>query len=149
MSHTSPSSVITRRFSRGRRTVAALFGAAALASLGIVTAPSAGAAELPGGIAWDHVYSGPGVKVYVEEHGDVISVCDTSANGHAAWVAVDNVSDNISGYKLVVSTGNGSCATHKASQGGRYDLGEYSTIGMSYEGQGGLGSTYSAWFNDH
>lgn len=149
MSYASANSTATRRSSRGRRTVGALFGAVALASLGVVNAPSAGAAQLPGGIAWDHVYSGPGVKVYVEEHGDMISVCDTSANGHAAWVAVDNVSDNISGYKLTVSTGNGSCATRQATQGGRYDLAEYSTIGMSYEGQGGLGSTYSAWFNDH
>ncbi|MEU8137205.1 hypothetical protein [Streptodolium elevatio] len=149
MPHPSAPSTTTRRFPRGRHIVAALFGAAALASLGVVTAPSAGAATLPSGIAWDHIYSGPGVKVYVKEHGDMISVCDTSANGHAAWVAVDNVSDNISGYKLSVTTGKGTCATRQATQGGRYDLAEYSTIGMSYEGQGGLGSTYSAWSNDH
>ncbi|MCX0241905.1 hypothetical protein [Streptomyces drozdowiczii] len=36
-------------------------------------------------------------------YGDIISVCDTSANGHAAFVKVDDWDLNTSHYKATVS----------------------------------------------
>jgi hypothetical protein len=149
MPYTSTSPTATTRSRRGRRTVAALFGAAALGALAIVTAPSATAAEAPDGTTWDHTWTGTGVAVYVEEHGDIISVCDTSANGHSAWVTVDDITDNITGYKLTASNGKGTCATHSASQGGRYDLRENNRIALNYEGAGGNGTYAVSFVNDH
>ena len=150
MPHTTASPGVTRRFTRGRRTVAAVFGAAALAALTTLTAPSAVAAVVPpSGSSWDHTYSGAGVKVYVKEHGDIISVCDTSANGHSAWVTVDDITANISGYKLTAGGGKGTCASHLASEGGRYNLREYDRIALNFEGEGGNGSYYVSFVNDH
>ncbi|MFJ5779031.1 hypothetical protein [Streptomyces sp. NPDC093094] len=140
---------LAKRARLGHRTAAALFGAAALTGLAAVVAPSADAAELPGGIVWDHTYTGTGVKVYVEEHGDIVSVCDTSANGHSAWVAVSDITNNISGYKLTVTGGKGSCATHRASDGTRYNMEENARIALNYEGAGGRGSYYVSFVNDH
>lgn len=144
MSHTVTRHSVTRHARLGRRTAAALLGAAALAGLTMATAPSATAAT-----KWDHTYSGTGVKVYVKEHGDIITVCDTSKNGHSAWVAVMDNTDNIDHYLLKASGGKGTCATHKASQGGKYDLGEYSRIALNFEGAGGNGSYYVSYMNDH
>jgi hypothetical protein len=149
MLHTNSSPTVTRRSRRGSRAVAALLGAAALGALAVVSAPSAVAAEPPDGTSWDHTWTGTGVTVYVEEHGDVISVCDTSANSHSAWVTVDDITDNITGYKLTASGGKGSCATHQASQGGRYDLRENNRIALNYEGNGGGGSYAVSFVNDH
>ncbi|MFE4328007.1 MULTISPECIES: hypothetical protein [unclassified Streptomyces] len=143
MSYTTTRPTVTRRARLGRRTAAALLGAAALTGLTAVTAPSAGA------ITWDHTYSGTGVKVYVKEHGDIIRVCDTSANGHSAWVAVMDITDNVDHYKLKASGGKGTCATHQASEGGRYNLAEYSRIALNFEGAGGNGSYYVSFVNDH
>ncbi|CAM5432397.1 hypothetical protein STENM223S_07805 [Streptomyces tendae] len=132
-----------------RRTTAALVGAVAAAGLTAVTATPAGAAGAPTGINWDHVWNGTGVRVYVEEYGDIISVCDTSANGHSAFVTVDDWDLNISHYKATVSTGKGTCVTHRASQGGKYNLHEYSNIGLTFEGKGGQGSYAVNFVNDH
>lgn len=132
------------------RTVAALFGAAALATLTTVTAPSAVAAVAPpSGTSWDHVYSGAGVKVYVKERGDIVSVCDTSANGHAAWVTVSDMDANLAGYKLTARGGKGSCASHLASEGYRYNMIEYDRIGLNFEGGADNGSYYVSFVNDH
>ncbi|MFC9425368.1 hypothetical protein [Streptomyces sp. NPDC056987] len=143
MSHTTTPTIVPRRARLGRRAAAALLGAAALTGLTTVTAPTAGAAT------WDHTYSGKGVTVYVKERGDIIKVCDTSKNGHSAWVAVMDISNNIDHYKLKASGGKGTCATHRASEGGRYDLAEYSRIALNYEGAGGNGSYYVSYVNDH
>ncbi|MFC7304209.1 hypothetical protein ACFQVC_08295 [Streptomyces monticola] len=133
-----------KRTGLGRRAAAALLGAAALTGMATVTAPSAGAAA-----GWDHTYSGTGVKVYVEERGDIVRVCDTSANGHSAWVAVMDNDNNIDHYKLKAAGGKGSCATNRASEGGRHNLAEYSRIALNFEGKGGNGSYYVSFVNDH
>lgn len=148
MSHPTTSPSAAKRARLGRRTATGLLGAAALTGLTAVTAPSAGAVVDPG-IKWDHTYSGTGVKVYVEEHGDIISVCDTSANDRSAWVTVSDITNNISGYKLMASRGKGSCATHQASDGSRYDQREGSRIALNFEGAGGNGSYYVSFVNDH
>ncbi|MFG3555286.1 hypothetical protein ACGGAQ_12980 [Micromonospora sp. NPDC047557] len=101
----------------------ALTGATALTVAAVVAFPgSAAASPEPPGDGWDHVFSVKGVTVYVEEYGDVISVCDTLANGHNAWVDVSYGSGWL--YTAKVNSGAGSCATHRASEGGIYDLKE-------------------------
>ncbi|WP_406094093.1 hypothetical protein [Streptomyces sp. NBC_01013] len=149
MQHTTSAPGATRRSRLRRRSAAALVGAAALAGLAAVTTSPATAAEAPTGINWDHTWNGAGVRVYVEEHGDIISVCDTAANGHAAFVTVVDSDLNIDHYEAKVSTGKGTCVTHQASQGGRYNLHEYSNIGLTFEGEGGLGSYAVNFVNDH
>ncbi|MGQ4491087.1 hypothetical protein LRE75_20930 [Streptomyces sp. 372A] len=149
MQRTTATTVAGKRSRLRRRSTAALLGAAAFAGLTTVTATPAGAAEAPTGINWDHTWNGRGVRVYVEEHGDIISVCDTSANGHAAFVTVDDWDLNISHYKATVKTGKGTCVTHRASQGGKYNLHEYSNIGLTFEGEGGQGSYAVNFVNDH
>lgn len=151
MPHTATTSPTARKRSpRARRLAAALAGAAAVAALSTLTAPTASAAvPPPDGSSWDHVYSGDGVKVYIKEHGDIVSVCDTAANGHSAWVTVDDLTINRSGYKLVASGGKGTCASHSAAQGIKYDMDEGDRFGLNYEGAGGNGSYYVSFVNDH
>ncbi|MFF6983713.1 hypothetical protein ACFZAV_40035 [Streptomyces sp. NPDC008343] len=87
------------------------------------TAGNVYAADTPPDINWDHVYSASGVRVYVEEHGDIISVCDTWKNGHSAHVTVSDGTwpEN---YEMTANGGYGSCKTHRASDGRKYNLDE-------------------------
>ncbi|WP_433243055.1 hypothetical protein [Actinomadura nitritigenes] len=129
-----------------------LAGTMTLAAATIMaTAGNASAGQLPpapsGG--WDHHWHGTGVDVYVEEHGDMIYVCDTSANGHSAWVAADDITLNISGYKQTVTTGAGTCTGHDASDGAKYDLAEGSRISLNYDGVGTNGEYVTSFVNDH
>ncbi|QIB44413.1 hypothetical protein [Streptomyces aureoverticillatus] len=138
------------RSRRARRTVAALVGAAALATLGTVNAPTATAGPVPpGGSSWDHVWSGTGVKVYVKERGDIISVCDTAANGHSAWTTVDRLNPDVEGYKMYARGGKGSCTSHSAAEGGRYNLAEGGQYTLNFEGRGDNGGTVAGFINDH
>ncbi|KAB2385926.1 hypothetical protein [Actinomadura montaniterrae] len=126
-------------------------GTMALAAAAIMaTAGNASASEPPDGIVWDHTYSYstvPGVKVYVEEHGDIVSVCDTSANGHSATVRVE---DRVGyTYLLVADNGKGSCDSAQASDGGQYNLFEGDTIGLHMTGDGDYSSAYPTFVNDH
>ncbi|PBC78156.1 hypothetical protein BX265_2917 [Streptomyces sp. TLI_235] len=68
-----------------RHRIAALTAATVLLAGGaLATATSASAAVDPPGGSWDHtctaVDSAHGGTVYVEEHGDVVSVCDSAAD---------------------------------------------------------------------
>ena len=107
---------------------------------------SAAASPEPPGDSWDHVFSAKRVTVYVEQYGDVISVCDTSANGHNAWVSVSYASDSL--YSATVNSGAGSCATHRASEGGIYDLREGRDYLLDFAGSK-EGAYLSSFFNDH
>jgi hypothetical protein len=113
------------------RSLRAVGGALALsAAVMITTSAGAFAAEPPDGIVWDHTFTAPGVKVYVEEHGDYISVCDTAKNGHAAWVVV---SFGYAKYKLTASNGVGSCELTSAADD---DLPEHVEILLTFDGMG-------------
>lgn len=96
--------------------------------------------------SWDHVWSGSGVKVYIKEHGDYISVCDTSKNNHSAALVTYK-------YTIIASGGAGTCAHRSASQGSKYNLPEGQDIEVSYAGTGGRSDTYywkdAGFFNDH
>ncbi|MEU9025649.1 hypothetical protein [Actinomadura sp. NPDC048394] len=131
-----------------------LGGAMALTTAAIMaTAGNASATTLPpaSGGGWEHVYSATGVKVYVKEHGDQIKVCDTSANGHAAIVKVNDITENSHhghAYTAKDKTSGGPCVIHTASQGGAYNLYEGDEYGLFYVGNGGRGHV-STFVNDH
>jgi hypothetical protein len=125
-----------------------LLGALALsATTAVLTTGSAFASEPPGGIVWDHVYKTTGVTVYVEEHGDWVSLCDSAANGSGAYVVVqDRVEQS---YRLEVKS-YGSCMTRSAADGYQFDLHEGDTIGLEMDGDGsGPGHKYVTFVNDH
>ncbi|MFI6979153.1 hypothetical protein ACIBSV_11255 [Embleya sp. NPDC050154] len=138
---------VTKRSRRVRRTIGALVGAAGLAALTAVAAPPASAADVPDGIVWDHVYRAPGVTVYVEEYGDIVSVCDSAGNGKPATVSVTDRSS--ASYTITVTKGYGSCVTRGVSDGSWYNLAEGARIDLTYQGAGG--STYyrASYINDH
>ncbi|MFI7072608.1 hypothetical protein [Micromonospora sediminicola] len=127
--------------------VRAFAGAAALTVAVVVAWPgSAAASPEPPGDGWDHVFSAKGVTVYVEEYGDVISVCDTLANGHNAWVSVSDASDWV--YSATVNSGAGSCSTHRASEGGIYNLREGREFLLDFAGST-EGAYLEAFSNNH
>ncbi|NIH82962.1 hypothetical protein [Amycolatopsis viridis] len=116
-----------------------------LAAAGVlVPAGSASAMPDPPGDGWDHTFSELGVTVYAEEYGDRIAVCDTAANGASAVV---NVWAGPWKYEAVAS-GFGTCTTHRASEGGRYNLPEGVYVDLYYKGDNGY-ATHSGFMNDH
>ncbi|MGW7068785.1 hypothetical protein [Streptomyces sp. NPDC054872] len=126
-------------------------GALAVAAAAVAIPSNAVAVDTPSG-GWDHVYSYTGVKVYVEEYDDIISVCDAKANGHSAYV--DVISDGVwpYDYTMTATGGSGSCKTHKASDGAKYDLAEGKGITLVFSGvPGGPYGDYAERYfvNDH
>nr|WP_206314768.1 hypothetical protein [Streptomyces coryli] len=102
------------------------------------------------GIDWDHIYETTGARVYVEEYGDYISVCDTKANGASAYVSVMEIGYSDPSYSMTASGGVGTCKSHRASDGAKYNLNENGTVVLDYVGTGNW-SDYveSEFFNDH
>lgn len=123
-----------------------LVGAMILAVAAMVaTSGIASASDTPG-IKWDHIYTAPGAKVYVKEHGDIISLCDTSANGHSAEL------DIVDYGALSARGGAGSCDTSAASSSPFDDLVENATIDIWFDGEGDppyAGWAHRSFFNDH
>ncbi|WP_410612498.1 hypothetical protein [Amycolatopsis sp. lyj-109] len=122
-----------------------------------MTATSASATVDPPGGSWDHTWTttdaNKGGTVYVEENGDVVSVCDTAADGLSARASI-SVQDGSGAYPerylLVASGGLGSCATARASDGGTHDLPEHWNIGVAvYLGPNGQHSSQHFYLNDH
>lgn len=133
-----------------RRVVGGALALAAAAA--IATAANAAAEEppadvapadgLPVGADWDHTFKEPGVTVYVKENGDIISVCDTAANGYgaSAWISSGSLS-----YSLKVTNGQGSCKTGRASSGENIAEG---WVDIEFQGDAGTGYTRD-FLNDH
>jgi len=121
-----------------RTTIAAVAATVLLAGGGaLAAASSASAATLPppGGGSWDHTWTTTdslhGGTIYVDEHGDMVYLCDTAADGYAP--RADIASQSSSGqynsrYGLTASAGKGSCTGHTASEGGVYNLPENDNI---------------------
>ncbi|GGX92412.1 hypothetical protein [Streptomyces anandii] len=124
-------------------------GATALAAAAtlMVSAGSASATTDPG-TTWDHTYEASGVRVYVKEYGDVVSVCDTKANGHSAVVQVRDL-DWPYNYEMTAGGGVGSCKSHRASDGAKYNLREGRGIDLYFDGDGGVLSGEGYFVNDH
>lgn len=126
----------------------------------LATASPAAATQLPppGGGSWDHTWTTTDAKaggtVYVEEHGDLIYLCDTAADGVAprariyAWNTTDGY---LLRYSLTASGGNGSCAHGQASDGGAFDLPENDNINIDlFLGPyPGTNRTQPTFLNDH
>ncbi|MFG3253852.1 hypothetical protein [Streptomyces sp. NPDC048172] len=113
---------------------------------GAALALNAGSASA---FSWDHAKSYQGARVYFEERGDIVKVCDTSKNGQAAEVNVYENSPGDVGYTMTVNTGAGTCKSHRASHGNRYNLMEGNNAYFNLDGNGG-GSSYTyRWLNDH
>ncbi|MDX3434388.1 hypothetical protein PV664_36850 [Streptomyces sp. ME01-18a] len=127
--------------------IRAYVGALAVAAA-IVAAPGSAFATDTPGINWDHVWTATGVKLYVEEHGDIVSVCDTSANGIAASAVVLVEGEAYSRYQLTTDGGAGTCVTAEAGDGGKFDLPEGKYIALSYDGNGGE-EAFAQYLNDH
>ncbi|MEW1686226.1 hypothetical protein [Streptomyces sp. NPDC093594] len=120
-------------------------GTLAIATAIAATPATAFAADT---VTWDHIWTATGVKVYVAEYGDIISVCDTSANGHAARATITDDTIGFTYYSITASGGAGTCVTHRASDGASYDLIEGSKITISYDGNGGAYAS-TGYVNDH
>ncbi|NEB81966.1 hypothetical protein G3I40_43145 [Streptomyces sp. SID14478] len=124
-------------------------GATALAATILMTAGSASAQPDPGGGDYDHVANYDGARVYFKEHGDVVTLCDTAANGHAAeaYVWDDLPGDHV--YTLEVHSGKGTCKTHRASDGSKYNLLENRYAFFKIDGDGDGTWYIFKWYNDH
>lgn len=127
-------------------------GAMALATAAVMaTAGTAFAGGPPDGINWDHTYKATGVVVYVEEHGDIVSVCDTAANGHAAEVEVQDQAPEFypPDYTIRATNGKGSCKTAQASDGKTYDMYEGDNVDLYFDGNTGTYNHTAEFLNDH
>ncbi|MGA8113494.1 MAG: hypothetical protein WCA46_07535 [Actinocatenispora sp.] len=134
-------------------TVLLAAGGAALASVA-----SASAATDPPGGTWDHTWtttdSKHGGTIQIEEHGDLIDLCDTAADGVSPRVRMYAWSDATGytyRYTLTASGGNGACAVAQASDGGVYNLPENVNINCDlflgpYPGEH---RTQPTFLNDH
>ncbi|MFJ1730475.1 hypothetical protein [Streptomyces sp. NPDC088254] len=142
-----------------RRKIATVAAASAFLAAGMLaTATSASATVDPPAGGWDHTWttsdSVPGGTVYIAEHGDVVSLCDTDADSLAPRVSIA-VEQSIAGaydirYTLTASGGEGSCVVARASQGGVYDLPEGKNIGVTiWLGPDRRNQTQHYYKNDH
>jgi hypothetical protein len=121
----------------------------ALAATTLITTSGNASAVEPPGIQWDHVYSATGVRIYVKEYGDIISVCDTKANGYAAFVEVRDINAWPYNYEMKASGGKGTCKTHRASDGARYNLPEHIPVDLYFDGNSLAVNNEVSFVNDH
>ena len=141
-----------------RNKIAALAATTAFVAGGtLLTATSASATVDPPGGSWDHTWyttdADKGGTVYVEENGDVVSVCDSDADGLSARAKVSvEESPNVwrELYTLIASGGVGSCATARASDGGTHNLPEGASISVVvYLGPNFQHDSTHEYLNDH
>ncbi|MCX0244367.1 hypothetical protein [Streptomyces drozdowiczii] len=130
-----------------------LAGATALAATALLMGGATASAQTEPGIDWDHIFNpyspnpSSGARVYVEEYGDIISVCDTAKDGKSATVEVSEDGYTDSGYTMTVSSGYGTCKTHRASDGGKYNLDEKNYVFLKFWAKGD--DSYGDFYNDH
>ncbi|WP_410641640.1 hypothetical protein [Amycolatopsis sp. lyj-346] len=143
-----------------RNKIAALVATTAFVAVGtLVSATSASAAVDPPGGSWDHTWTTTdarnGGTIYVEENGDVVSLCDTASDGLAPRATISVEQSSVPGaydtrYTLTASGGLGSCATARASDGGTHNLPENWSIGVGiYLGPNYQYSSQHYYLNDH
>jgi hypothetical protein len=144
-----------------RNRIAALAATTVMLAGGALATASAASASVapPGGGGWDHTWTTVDAKhggtVYVEEHGDVVSLCDTAADGYAPRAEVstqDSVGTYDIKYTITGAGGYGACTTYSASNGGKYDLPENDNIMISIwlgPTKPGPGFKWYTYLNDH
>ena len=142
-----------------RNKIAAVVATTAFVAGGsLMTATSASATVDPPG-SWDHTWTttdaAKGGTVYIQENGDVVSLCDTAADGLAPRFDVSVEESTVPGaydtrYTLTASGGFGSCLTTRASDGGSHNLPENWNIGVGiWLGPNYQHSSQHYYFNDH
>lgn len=119
-------------------------GSAVLGALGLAAVTVWGTAGSASAVKWDHTYRDTGVKVYVEERGDIVSACDTAADGYGVSVDV-YPPGHLDKYTLTVTNGKGSCKTSRASQGGLHNLEEGGRVDLVLS----WGGNEYSFVNDH
>lgn len=92
----------------------------------------------------------PGGRVQVNWYGDIVTICDIEADGWGVYVSVTDIDTHSLRYSFWVG-GNGNCATHRANQGGVYDLTENHTFAFKLclrkADQGGVNLSYCDYSN--
>ncbi|MEV0531431.1 hypothetical protein [Kitasatospora sp. NPDC050463] len=141
-----------------RHRIAALTTATLLLAGGALGGATSASATVDPGTSWDHTWTTSdadhGGTVYVEEHGDIVSVCDSAADGMAPRVEVfvqGGSGQYNPRYTIAATGGLGSCTTVSASDGGAYDLPENVSIMVSIwlgTSVGHFGSEH-VYLNDH
>jgi hypothetical protein len=97
---------------------------------------------------WDHHWHWGSDGVWVKERGDIIRLCDVKRDGNPAWVIVIPAKGDY--YQLYVNGGYGACVTHRASQGGKYNLREGVTVRIRFWNyNAGHVYGYKKFLNDH
>ncbi len=141
-----------------RQKIAAMVATTVILTGGaLANATSASATVDPPSGGWDHTWttsdSNPGGTAYIAEYGDIVSVCDTDADGVSprVQIAVQYPSGAYHiRYTLTASGGEGACASARASQGGIYDLPEDTSISVAVWLGPDYGSVTTHYYvNDH
>ncbi|CAG7618211.1 hypothetical protein [Actinacidiphila bryophytorum] len=129
-----------------RRTLGILAGV--IASVGGLALASPAAAIDPGGGGWDHTWASinGGATLHVVEHGDMVALCDTKADGMSVHV---DVSWGGGGYYLQNSAGNGTCVTVSATTAAKYDMPEGKTIDIWLSTSDLYDQVGGSYLNDH
>jgi hypothetical protein len=91
----------------------------------------------------------PAGTMWFNEYGDVVTLCDTEADGKKVilHVALDNPY-GADRYTSVVG-GDGRCVTRKAAMGGKYNLPENRKIGFLICHYPTGNCNANTWLNDH
>jgi len=88
----------------------------------------------------------PGGRVVFHADGDYVQVCDIEADGSSVWLRITDL-DGSGGYSMNVA-GNDECKVHRASDGGSYDLEEYSCFEFNiYLSRETAFGDLARWFN--
>jgi hypothetical protein len=125
-------------------TAATLFGFAGSAAAGT-----------PPPHVWDHRWTTSGATLYVQEHGDVVSLCDSAANGIRPGAIVGwFTSTGWHAYDMLATGGNGSCKSISANSNPcvRCNIPEGVTVRVSFYGANspsGPARIEKTFVNDH
>jgi hypothetical protein len=132
-----------------RRTLGILAGVIASVG-GLALASPAAASDPGGGGSWDHTWvsDNGGATLHVMEHGDLVELCDTKADGMSVHVDVD-VAGGGGGYYLQNSAGNGTCVAVSATTAAKYDLPEGKTIDIWLSTSDLYDQVGGSYLNDH
>ncbi|GAB3826986.1 hypothetical protein [Kribbella italica] len=127
--------------------------AVATVALGMVSVPQAFAADHSMETK-DTMFPGEDAAGRMEftEHGDIVKVCDTDADGDAAYLTVFDGSRDGPKLYWIRAGGEGNCTTVRASMGGKYNLPEHNIHFLICRGDDQLHAGYcngATWHNDN
>ncbi|MPV36215.1 hypothetical protein [Georgenia subflava] len=121
---------------------------AAVMLLGL--APAASAADHSMYTNDDGGWQDPAGLMWFNEYGDVVTLCDNDADGHAPSLTVALYHPyHATRYRLTAWGGEGNCVTARASDGGVFNLPEHTNIGFQIciSPHGGM-CRNATWYND-